>query len=142
MNFSADGVLSMAKQGTAQGGNTMLGLVGAAAGALVMGIIYGVVGRVAFEHSAIAILVGVASGFAALKLGGKKNLVIGLAAAAFTLVGSLVGKIIIGSPPGVSWIAYHTTFFDIIFCYVAAPLAAVALAGTDKLDGLRRRLPF
>lgn len=131
----------MANQGERQG-NMMLGLAGAAAGALVMGIVYGVIGRVAFEHSALAVLVGIAAGFGALKLGGMQNLMVGIAAAVLTLVGSLIGKVIIGAPEGVSWIAYHTTLFDILFCYVTAPVAAVAICGTDKLSFLRRYLPF
>ena len=96
----------------------------------------------AFEHSAIAVLVGIAAGFGAVKLGGGQNIVVGIAAAVLTLVGSIIGKVIIGSPPGVSWVAYHTTFFDILFCYVTAPVAALAIAGTDKLTFLRRYLPF
>jgi hypothetical protein len=137
MNLSINGVMSMQDQ--AEGtGSAALGIVGAAAGAIVMGIVYGLVSRLIWEQSYVAVLVGAAAGFGALKLGRGRSLVVGIAAAAFTLVGSIVGKLIIGSPEGVSWLAYHTTMFDILFCYVAAPVTAFAIAGTDKL---RRFLP-
>ena len=87
-------------------------------------------------------LIGVAAGFGALTLGKGRSLTVGIAAGVLTLVGSLIGKVIIGSPAGVSWVAYHTTMFDILFCYVAAPAAAVAIAGTDKIRSLRRYLPI
>jgi hypothetical protein len=141
MGFSANEMLSGGQQGSGQV-NVVLGIAGAAAAAIVVGIVYGVIGRVAFEHSAVAVLVGLAAGAGALKLGGGQSLIVGVAAAVLTLVGSIIGKLIIGSPEGVSWVAYHTTMFDILFCYVTAPIAAFAICGTDKLMFLRRYLPF
>jgi hypothetical protein len=140
MNLSINGTLSMQDQTEGQG-SVVMGIVGAAAGAIAMGIVYGLVSRLIWEQSYVAVLVGVAAGFGALKLGRGRSLPVGIAAAALTLVGSLVGKLIIGSPEGVSWFAYHTTLFDILFCYLAAPATALAIAGTDKLRELRRFLP-
>ena len=118
-----------------------LAIVGAAGGALVMGVVYGFVSNIVGEYSYVAFLIGAASGLAAMKLGGGRSVVSGVVAAVLSLVGVLIGKIIIGAPEGSSWVAYHTTMFDIIFCYVANPAAAFFAAGTDKARELVNRLP-
>lgn len=123
-------------------GNLVLGLVGAAVGAIGMGVVYGVVSAILFEHSITAILIGAASGFLAVKLGRGRSMVVGVAAAVLTLVGVMIGKVIIGSPEGVSFIAYHTTLFDILFCYLISPATALGMAGSDKIRALRSKLPF
>lgn len=115
-----------------------LGLAGAAGGALVAALLYGVVGRFIGEISYLAVLVGIASGLAATTLGKGNSIPVGIAAGVFTLVSMVVGKLIVGAPPGVSWIAYHTTLFDIIFCWALAPLAAVGLGGVPKVGELFR----
>ena len=117
-------------------------IVGALAGALVLGLIYGVVGRFVAEFSYLAILIGSAAGLAAVRLGGRASPIAGGVAAAASLVMVLAAKLIVGSPEGTSWIAYHTTLFDIIFCYVANPVAAFVAGGTGVGRGLLRRLPF
>ena len=38
--------------------------------------------------------------------------------------------------------AYHTTMFDIIFCYLAAPAAGFFAAGSNQARQLLRHLPF
>jgi hypothetical protein len=125
-------------------GDVKLGraIVGATGGALLMGIVYGVVGKVVGEYSYIAFLIGAVSGLGAIKLGGGRSMVAGAVAAVMSLVGVIGGKLILGAPEGVSWVAYHTTMFDILFCYVANPAAAFFAAGTDKARGLLQKLPF
>ena len=51
-----------------------------------------------------------------------------------------IGKLIIGDPSGAGWVAYHTTLFDIIFCYLLAPAAALGLGGVPKVAELFRSL--
>jgi hypothetical protein len=117
-------------------------VIGAIGGGLVVGVLYGVVARVIGEHSYAAFLIGAAAGLAAMKLGGGRSIVAGVAAAASALVGVLIGKVICGAPEGTSWIAWHTQPFDILFCYVANPAAAFFAAGTDKARSLLKMLPF
>lgn len=116
-------------------------VLGAAAGAIVVGIAYGVVGRFVAEFSYGAFLIGAAAGVGSMKLGGGRSLVAGAVAAVLALVGVIIGKLIVGAPEGASWISYHTTLFDILFCYVANPVAAFFAAGTDKARALLDRLP-
>lgn len=117
-------------------------IAGALAGALVLGLIYGVVGRFVTELSVLAIAIGSAAGLAAVRLGGRPSPVVGAVAAAVALAMVLAAKVIVGAPEGVSWIGYHTTMFDILFCYVANPVAAFAAGGTGAGRGLLSRLPF
>jgi hypothetical protein len=77
-----------------------------------------------------------------MKLGGGRSIVVGAAAAAISLVAVLGAKLIVGAPEGTSWISYHTTMFDILFCYVLNPVAAFFAAGTDKTRAVLDRLPF
>lgn len=119
-----------------------LAIVGATGGALAMGLVYGLVSKFIGEHSYVAFLIGAASGLAAMKLGGGRSLIAGAVAAVMSLAGVIIGKVIIGAPPGASWIAYHTTLFDILFCYLANPAAAFFAAGTDKARSLVKMLPF
>lgn len=119
-----------------------MAIAGAAGGALVLGIVYGVIGRVIGEFSYAAFLVGAGAGMAALKLGGGRSIVAGAISAVLALVGILVGKVIVGAPEGVSWVSYHTTMFDILFCYLACPAAAFFAAGTDQARQVLKRLPF
>lgn len=116
---------------------------GALGGALAMGVVYGAIGRVLHvEYSYVAFLVGAAAGVAAMKLGGGRSIVAGGISAAAALLGILVGKIIIGSPEGTSFLAYHTTMFDILFCYIAAPAAGFFAAGTNQARQILDRLPI
>lgn len=115
--------------------------IGAVAGAFAMGLVYGVIGRFIGEYSYVAFLIGAASGVGAMKLGGGRSVVAGGIAAASTLAAVLFAKVIVGAPEGMSWIAYHTQLFDIIFCYVAAPVAAFFAAGTDQARELLKKLP-
>lgn len=117
-------------------------IAGAFAGALAMGLVYGVVGRFIGEFSYIAFLIGGAAGLAAMKLGGARSMVVGGIAAGASLVAVLVAKLIVGAPEGTSWVAYHTTMFDILFCYLAPPAAAFFAAGSDKVRELTKHLPF
>ncbi len=117
-------------------------IAGALAGAVVAGLLYGVVGRFVAEFSYLAVLIGSAAGLMAVRLGGKASPVAGGVAAAASLVMVLAAKIIVGAPEGSSWIAYHTTMFDILFCYLANPIAAFVAGGTGAGRGLLRRLPF
>jgi hypothetical protein len=117
-------------------------IVGAVGGGLLMGVVYGVAAKVIGEHSYVAFLIGAVAGLAAMKLGGGRSIVAGAVAAAAALAGVIVGKLICGAPAGTSWIAYHTTMFDILFCYLANPAAAFFAAGTDKARGLIKMLPF
>jgi hypothetical protein len=121
--------------------NLPMAMVGAVGGALAMGLVYGLIGRFVAEYSYAAFLVGAASGVAAMKLGGARSIRAGIVAAGASLVAILGAKIIVGAPEGSSWIAYHTTMFDIIFCYVACPAAAFFAAGTDKARELINKLP-
>lgn len=140
MDFNA-GQLGATAQPT-QGYNLTMAIVGAVAGALALGLVYGVVGRFVAEYKYIAIAVGVVSGTASVRLGGGQSLTGGIAAAVATLVGMIVGKLLIQPGDGGSWIAYHTTMFDILFCYIAAPVTAFATAGTPLGEQIRQRLPF
>ncbi len=117
-------------------------IVGAAVGALVVGALYGVVGRFVAEYAYGAFLIGAASGVLAMRLGGGRSIPAGVVAAVLSLVGVLAGKLIVGSPEGVSWVSYHTTPFDILFCYVANPAAAFFAAGTNSARSLLKRLPI
>ena len=118
-------------------------IAGAFAGALAMGVVYGGISRVlGTEYSYVAFLVGAAAGLGAMKLGGARSMTVGTIAAVASLIGILVAKVIIGSPPGTSFIAYHTTMFDILFCYLAPPAAALFAAGSDKIRELTKHLPF
>ena len=117
-------------------------IVGALAGAVVAGVLYGVVGRFVAEFSYLAVLIGSASGLMAVRLGGKASPVAGGIAAVASLVMVLAAKLVVGAPEGSGWIAYHTTMFDIIFCYIANPVAAFMAGGTGAGRGLLRRLPF
>lgn len=117
-------------------------LVGAIGGALVAGLLYGVIGRFVGEFSYLAILIGSASGLLSVRLGGKASPVAGGVAAAASLVMVLAAKVLVGAPEGTSWIAYHTTMFDIVFCYLANPIAAFMAGGTGAGRGILRKLPF
>jgi hypothetical protein len=117
-------------------------IAGAVAGALVLGLIYGVVGRFVSEFNFLAIAIGSGSGLLAVKLGGKASPVVGGIAAAVSLFAVLAAKVIVGAPEGWSWIAYHTMMFDILFCYLANPIAAFMAGGTGAGRGLLSRLPF
>lgn len=117
-------------------------IAGAFAGAIAMGLVYGVVGRVIGEYSYIAFLIGGAAGLGAMKLGGARSMTVGTIAAVASLIGVLMAKVIVGAPEGTSWIAYHTTMFDILFCYLAPPAAAFFAAGSDKVRELTKHLPF
>ncbi|MEM9187693.1 MAG: hypothetical protein AAGF12_00855 [Myxococcota bacterium] len=119
-----------------------LAIVGAVGGALLMGVVYGVAGRFIGEYSYVAFLIGAVSGIGAMKLGGGRSIAAGVVAAVATLVAVLGAKVIIGAPEGTSLIAYHTTMFDILFCYLAAPAAAFFAAGTNQARALINRLPF
>ena len=72
----------------------------------------------------------------------KASPIAGGIGAVVSLVMVLAAKVIVGAPEGVSWISYHTTLFDIIFCYVANPVAAFLAGGTGAARGILRRLPF
>jgi len=122
--------------------NLPMALVGAVGGALVMGVIYGVVGRFVTEYAYVAFLIGGVSGMAAMKLGGGRSIIAGAVAAVVSLIAVLGAKLIVGSPEGVGFIEYHTTMFDILFCYVANPAAAFFAAGTNQARSLMNRLPF
>lgn len=128
---SAEGTLSLPKA-----------IAGALAGALVIGLVYGVVGRFVAEFSYLAILIGTASGLAAVRLGGGSSPVAGAVAAGASLFMVLAAKVIVGAPAGYGWVAYHTTLFDIIFCYIANPVAAFAAGGTGVGRGILQKLPF
>ncbi len=117
-------------------------IAGAIGGALAMGLVYGAVGRFVAEYSYVAFLIGAASGMAAMKLGGGRSVVVGCVAAVASLVAVLLAKVIVGTQEGVSWVSYHTTMFDILFCYVANPAAAFFAAGTDKARQLLKMLPI
>jgi len=116
-------------------------ILGAVGGALAFGIVYGVVGRFVGEFSYVAFLIGAASGIGAMKLGGGRSFLVGGIAAVASLVAVLLAKVIVGAPEGASWGAYHTTMFDILFCYVANPVAAFFAAGTDQARQLLKKLP-
>ena len=141
MNKVSLGHFSATDAGEGQA-NMPMAIAGAVGGALAMGLVYGVVGRFIGEYSYIAFLIGAASGLAAMKLGGARSMVVGGIAAAASLVAVLLAKLIIGAPEGVSWVSYHTSMFDILFCYIAAPAAAFFAAGSDKVRELTKRLPF
>jgi hypothetical protein len=117
-------------------------IVGAIGGALVMGLVYGVIGRFVGEFSYVAFLIGAASGVGAMKLGGGRSMSAGVVAAIASLVAVLLAKLLVGAPEGVSWISYHTTMFDILFCYLANPIAAFFAAGTNAARGVLARLPI
>lgn len=117
-------------------------IVGALGAALAIGLVYGVVGRFVAEFSYLAVLIGSASGLAAVRLGGKATPVVGIISAVASLVMVLAAKLIVGSPEGTSWLSYHLTLFDIMFCYIANPVAAFVAGGTGVGRGLLSRLPF
>ncbi|MCA9608241.1 MAG: hypothetical protein KC619_21680 [Myxococcales bacterium] len=117
-------------------------IAGALGGAIAAGLLYGIVGHFVAEFSYLAVLIGSASGLMAVRLGGKASPVAGGIAAVASLGMVLAAKLLVGAPEGSSWIAYHTTLFDIIFCYVANPVAAFMAGGTGAGRGLLRRLPF
>ena len=105
-------------------------IAGAFAGAFAVGIIYGLVGAFFAEFKFLAIATGAASGFAAQYLGGGQKPVVGAIAAGATLLAMLFGKLIVGDGGGMfhleNWVAYHTTLFDILFCWLGAPAVAAA----------------
>lgn len=140
MNFASEDVMETA--GEQPQTNLVMGLVGAAGGALLMGIVYGFVSLFIGEIKLVVLLVGAVSGFGAMKLGKGSSLVVGIAAAILTLIGIFIGKVIIGAPVGFTWVEYHTTMFDILFCYLGAPIVAFGVAYGSKLQSLRRHLPF
>ncbi len=148
MSFDLNQIASAARTATAdsgaQSGELSLpkAIVGALAGALVLGLVYGVVGRFVAEFSYLAILIGTASGLAAVRLGGRPSPVAGAVAAVASLVMVLAAKVVVGAPAGSSWIAYHTTLFDIVFCYIANPVAGFAAGGTGVGRGILQKLPF
>ncbi len=119
-------------------------IVGAIGGALVMGIVYGVVGKFVAEFQYLAVAVGAVSGLAAMKLGGGRSIIAGGVAAVASLGFMLVAKLIVGVPDGVdmTFMQYHMTPFDILFCYVANPAAAFFVAGTDQARHILNKLPF
>jgi hypothetical protein len=119
-----------------------MALAGAVGGAVALGIVYGVVGKFVGEYSYAAFLIGAASGVAALKLGGGHSVVVGIVGAVVSLIAVLGAKLIVGAPEGVGFIEYHTTMFDIIFCYLLNPAAAFIAVGTKYSDEILRRLPF
>ncbi len=135
------GHLSATDAGEGQA-NMPKAIAGAFAGAIAMGLVYGVVGRVIGEYSYIAFLIGGAAGLGAMKLGGARSMVVGGIAAVASLIAVLMAKVIVGAPEGTSWVAYHTTMFDILFCYLAPPAAAFFAAGSDKVRELTKHLPF
>jgi hypothetical protein len=130
------------QDGTEGQTNLPMALAGAVGGALAVGVIYGLVGRFVGEFAYVAFLIGAASGTAAMKLGGGRSIVAGIVAAGASLVAVLGAKLIVGAPEGVSWISYHTTMFDILFCYVLNPVAAFFAAGTNKARQLLEKLPI
>lgn len=144
MNMDFNRIAAAATAPDTEGGTLDLpkAVMGALAGALVVGLVYGVVGRFVAEFSYLAILIGTGSGLAAVRLGGKASPLAGAVAAGASLVMVLAAKILVGAPAGTSWIAYHTTLFDIVFCYVANPVAAFAAGGTGVGRGLLNKLPF
>lgn len=145
MNLDLNRIAAAAAAPTADAEGTLSlpkAVMGALAGALVAGLVYGVVGRFVAEFSYLAVLIGTASGLAAVRLGGKASPIAGGVAAGASLVMVLAAKILVGAPAGTSWVAYHTTLFDIIFCYVANPVAAFAAGGTGVGRGLLQKLPF
>jgi len=71
-----------------------------------------------------------------------RTLVAGVVAAVASLFAAIGAKLIVGAPEGTSFIAYHTSMFDILFCYIACPAAAFFAASTDKARDVRDRLPF
>lgn len=117
-----------------------MAIAGAVGGALAMGAVYGVLGMFIGEFKYVAIASGLVSGIAAMKLGGGRSVPAGIVAAVATLIGLIGGKLLMG--PSENWVAYHTTLFDILFCYIGAPAAAFATAGTDKARELLDRLPI
>ena len=117
-------------------------IAGAVGAAIALGLVYGVVGRFVAEFSYLAVLVGTASGLAAVRLGGKASPVAGAVAALASLVMIVAAKLIVGSPEGTSWLSYHLTMFDIIFCYIANPVAAFVAGGTGVGRGILKKLPF
>ncbi len=116
------------------------GIAAAAGAAIAVGLIYGVIGMFVAEFKYVALATGAASGLAGLHFAKRHSLALGALAATFTLVGMIVGKLLI-RPEGVDWIAYHTTMFDIMFCFVGAPVLAFVAAGTQAGDQVRRYLP-
>lgn len=122
--------------------NVPKAIMGAVGGALAVGVLYGVVGRFIGEYSYVAFLIGAASGIGAMKLGGGRSLMVGGIAAVASLVAVLLAKVIVGAPEGTSWVAYHTTMFDILFCYLANPAAAFFAAGTSQARELLKKLPI
>lgn len=139
--------LNMGGFATADGGegtvNVPKAAVGAVAGGLAMGVVYGAISRVLHvEYSYVAFLVGAAAGVAAMKLGGGRSIVAGGISAVAALAGILLGKIIIGHPEGTTFFAYHSTLFDILFCYVAAPAAGFFAAGTNQARQILDKLPI
>ncbi len=121
--------------------NLMMGIAGAAAGAIAVGLAYGAVGMFVAEYKWLALATGAASGVAAVRLAKGYSIPLGAAAAVLTLVGIIAGKMLI-RPEGADWVAYHTTMFDILFCYVGAPAAAFVAAGTAAGGSIREHLPF
>jgi hypothetical protein len=119
--------------------NIGMALVGAVGGALALGVVYGLVGRFVGEFAYAAFLIGAASGVAAMKLGGGRSFLVGGVAAGVSLIAVVGAKLIVGAPEGTSWVAYHTTMFDILFCYLLNPAAAFFTAGTDQVRGLLKR---
>ena len=117
-------------------------IAGALGGALVVALVYGVVGRFVGEYSFLAVAIGSASGLAAVRLGGGTSPIAGAVAAVASLLMVFAAKLIVGAPEGTSWLSYHLTMFDIIFCYIANPVAAFVAGGTGVGRGLMSRLPF
>lgn len=119
-----------------------MALAGAAAGAVGMALVYGVVGRLVAEFAYVSFLIGVASGFLAVRLGGGRNVVAGIGAAVFSLVAVLGAKLIVGAPEGYGFVEYHTTPFDILFCYVLTPATGFLTAGSERIRELANRVPY
>jgi hypothetical protein len=115
-------------------------VTGSTVAALAVAIAYGLAGRFTHEVLVFAPLVGTVSGLSALRFGQGRSIPVGMIAAVVSLLAVIGAKVVVGAPSGVSWFTQHTTVFDLVFCYVLNPLAALFCAATDSAKNLVARV--
>jgi hypothetical protein len=101
--------------------------------AIVLGITFGGCFRMVAEYSYVYIFSGLLIGATAAAAVRAYPIIAAIAGLAGSLMLVLIAKLIVGAPPGTSWIAYHTTLFDFLFCYIAAPIAAATVGGVGSI---------
>jgi hypothetical protein len=116
-------------------------IAAAAAAAMLMAGFYALLARHVGEQPVAAILIGALAGNAARWIGGGRSIFAGLCAAIGALISVLIAKALLGMPEGYGGFAQHATGYDLVFCYVLNPLAALFGAATHGARSLLLHRP-